>query len=434
MSQPTWWVRTEYAPQLDHTDLLDLIPPHTTSFTWLRNGEGLIGWGVMHQISTQGAHRFTQASKQWRQFVAAAQIHDDVRSPGSGLTAFGSFAFSRHSSRSSTLNVPKIIIGRRDSKTWVTRIDSQPVNLGFSDAFQPPASQEATGTGTEASTGAGQIVRTEPGTLSAEQWQTAVQHVIEQIKSGEVHKVVMAREEFATSDQPFDVLQALRRLAATYTSCWTFQVDGMLGATPELLIRKEKGLLASRVLAGTVKRSGHDREDSARALELAHDSKERSEHQYAVKSLIDSLASAVASTVVPDEPFVLRLPNVMHLATDVSAVLTPTSAHLGSLDIAAMAHPTAAVCGTPTLLAAEVLAEHEGFDRGRYAAPVGWLNADGDGEWGIALRCGEIMEPGKIRLFAGCGIMAASDPATEFAETEHKFAPMRAALGMTSQP
>lgn len=427
MSVPNLWVRSEFAPHLDDADLLQLIP-HGPAYTWLRSGEGLVAWGLRYQIRTRELSRFSDASQQWRELSQNCHVDDAVHLPGTGLVSFGSFAFSRHSTQTSTLNIPEFVIGRRDGRTWVSAIATEPVEAGFSQSIQPHPAEGGGVLEGEHAASSSRIER-EPGDLSATEWQQAVQKVIGHIQSGRVHKVVMAREEYATSPEPIDLRRALGRLASTYSSCWTFHVDGLMGATPELLIRKEKGLLASRVLAGTVKRSGDDREDAARALELAHDSKERSEHQYAVRSLLDSISSVVASTVVPDEPFVLRLPNVMHLATDVSAVLTGENQGLSSLDLAAMAHPTAAVCGTPTQVAAQILAEHEGFDRGRYAAPVGWMSADGDGEWGIALRCGELVAKNRMRLFAGCGIMAASDPATEFAETEHKFAPMRSALG-----
>jgi menaquinone-specific isochorismate synthase len=130
---------------------------------------------------------------------------------------------------------------------------------------------------------------------------------------------------------------------------------------------------------------------------------------------------------VPESPFVLHLPNVMHLATDVTGVLDPTDGAT-SLSLAAALHPSAAVGGTPTDLAVRTIAELEGMDRGRYAGPVGWMDATGDGEWGIALRCGAV-DGARVRLFAGCGIVAGSDPQAELAEAQAKFVPLRDALG-----
>jgi menaquinone-specific isochorismate synthase len=133
---------------------------------------------------------------------------------------------------------------------------------------------------------------------------------------------------------------------------------------------------------------------------------------------------------VPESPFVLHLANVMHLATDVAGVLSDGAT---SLTLAAAVHPTAAVCGTPTPAAMQVIRDLEGMDRGRYAGPVGWIDARGDGEWGIALRCAETSpdDATRLRLFAGCGIVAGSQPADELAESDAKLVPMRDALART---
>ncbi|GMA22812.1 hypothetical protein GCM10025864_05710 [Luteimicrobium album] len=192
--------------------------------------------------------------------------------------------------------------------------------------------------------------------------------------------------------------------------------------------------MTSRVLAGTVRRTGDDDADLARAAHLAHSSKDLEEHEYAVRSVARALEPYCSSMNVPESPFVLDLPNVLHLATDVTGVLHEQAS---SLAIAAALHPTAAVCGTPTDAAAALIAEIEGMERGRYAGPVGWFGADGDGEWGIALRSAELAGPGddgdpgaahRVRLFAGCGIVAASDPEAELHESDAKLEPMRYAL------
>ena len=147
-----------------------------------------------------------------------------------------------------------------------------------------------------------------------------------------------------------------------------------------------------------------------------------------MRSVAEALRPHCSSMNLPEAPFVLHLPNVMHLATDVTAVLRDGASSLG---LAAALHPSAAVCGTPTDMAAEVIHELEQMDRGRYAGPVGWLDAEGDGEWGIALRSGMLddEDPCAIRVFAGCGIVAGSVPEAELAESDAKLLPMRQALG-----
>ena len=176
--------------------------------------------------------------------------------------------------------------------------------------------------------------------------------------------------------------------------CWTFHVDGLFGATPEMLVRRERGLVTSRVLAGTIRRTGDDEHDLALAGQLARSSKDLEEHEYAVRSVAESLAPHCSSMNVPEVPFVLHLPNVMHLATDVAGVVHDSDGAT-VLELAAALHPSAAVGGTPTKVAVEMIAEIEGMDRGRYAGPVGWMDSDGDGEFGIALRSAEIArQPG----------------------------------------
>ncbi len=411
--------RTEQVP--DVGDLLDRLPSADLrrALSWVRRGDGVIGIGELMRIETSGESRFADADSAWRQIAADAVVRDAVGVPGTGLICFGSFAFSRHSGAGGVLVVPEVVIGRRHGVSWVTTVStgSLPTAPGPDDlaaTADPPRPSPA--------------VTFHDGALTAAAWQDGVREVVDVIRGGSVGKVVMARDVIAELDGEPDARTVLGRLATGYESCWTFAVDGMIGATPELLVRRERGLLSSRVRAGTSQRTGDDARDLARAGALARSSKDLEEHEFAVDSLTASLRAFTASTSAPETPSVLHLPNVIHLATDVTAVLDAEHSGMSSLAVAAALHPTAAVCGTPTLPAAEVIAEHERMDRGRYAAPVGWMGADGDGEWGIALRSAEVIGPRSLRLFAGCGIVAASDPASELAESEAKLAPMRSAL------
>ena len=200
-----------------------------------------------------------------------------------------------------------------------------------------------------------------------------------------------------------------------------------MGATPELLLRLSRKMVTSRVLAGTISKTGDDERDLALAASLARSSKDLEEHEYAVRSVAQALEPFCTSTNVPESPFVLHLANVMHLATDVTGALAEKLAHVDAFSILEQLHPSAAVCGTPRTIAAELINEIEGVSRGRYAGPVGWIDAAGDGELGIALRCGQIND-NSIRIFAGCGIVAGSNPDKELAESEAKLIPMRSAL------
>ena len=260
-------------------------------------------------------------------------------------------------------------------------------------------------------------------------WRGAVAEAVRQINAGRLDKVVLARDLLAYADNAVDTGQLLRSLAGRFPDCWTFAVDGLLGATPELLLRKTGRQLSARVLAGTAPR-GAGAEDERLAAALMSSPKDRAEHALAVDSLVGALESYCSSLTVPEQPELLTLANVRHLASDVTGTQRRSGAQgrASFLELVGAVHPTAAVCGTPTPAAAGVIAELEGMDRGRYAGPVGWLDARGDGEFGLALRCAELVGDDSARLFAGCGIVAGSDPAAELAETQSKFAAFQAAL------
>jgi menaquinone-specific isochorismate synthase len=386
--------------------------PSERPVTWLRRGDGLVGWGVAAEVHTHGDTRFADADKWWSETTARATVHDDVNEPGTGLVSFGSFAFADEPG-DSILVVPRILVGRRGDVAWLTTIgdddSSTPPDLRPGDAPAAPAA-----------------VSFADGALNGEQWMSVVADAVARISRGDLEKVVLARDLLATASDPIDVRWPLHRLAETYPMCWTFHVDGMFGATPEMLVRRERGLVTSRVLAGTIRRTGDDDRDLALAATLARSSKDLEEHEYAVRSVADALEPHCSSMNVPEAPFVLHLPNVMHLATDVAGVVHD-AATVSSLQLAEALHPSAAVGGTPTPVAQALIAEIEGMDRGRYAAPVGWMDASGDGEWGIALRSARI-DGATVRLFAGCGIVADSDPPAELAEAQAKFVPVRDAL------
>ena len=392
------------------TDLLALLPDQEP-VTWLRRGEGLVGWGVAAVIRTSGPTRFADAAKWWSELLARAEVDDEVNEPGTGPVCFGSFAFADEPG-DSVLVVPQVVIGTRGDLAWVTTVGGgrDPVDgLARIEQHDLPAPP---------------VVTFADGALNGEQWMSVVADAVTRIDAGDLEKVVLARDLVATADGPIDLRWPLRRLAATYPMCWTFHVDGMFGATPEMLVRRERGLVTSRVLAGTIRRTGDDEHDLALAGALARSSKDLEEHEYAVRSVAEALEPHCSGMNVPDTPFVLHLPNVMHLATDVAGVVHDAAS---SLELAAALHPSAAVGGTPTTDAVSLIAELEGMDRGRYAGPVGWMDARGDGEWGIALRSAAI-DGATVRLFAGCGIVADSDPEAELAEAQAKFVPVRDAL------
>lgn len=387
-------------------DLLALLPDQRP-VAWVRDGDGLVGWGEAARFAGQGTERFTDADAQWREWLAGVQIDDQAGQPGSGPVAFGAFAFSPDSA-GSTLVVPRVVVGRRAGRAWLTTVGSPSATLG-----PVPAALPAEG------------LRYSDGVQPSTQWTATVATAVRRIRAGELGKVVLARDVLATAERPIDPRFLLGRLAARYgRDCWTFACDGILGATPELLVRRTGDVVASRVLAGTIGRGRDDAEDAELARRLIASAKDREEHEYAARSMRDGLARHCTDIQVPAEPALLSLANLMHLASDVRARVADGAS---ALEIAGSLHPTAAVCGTPTDAAMRAIEQLEQLDRRRYAGPVGWVDARGDGEWGVALRCAEVSGR-QARMYAGCGIVADSDPNCELAESQVKFAPMRDAL------
>ncbi|MEI6306906.1 MAG: isochorismate synthase [Actinomycetes bacterium] len=378
---------------------------------WVRSGDGLVGFGEYKKFEVKGKNRFTDARNWWNQQLSEFTIHNNVHGSGTGPILFASFSFDPD--QSSFLIIPEIVLGQKNGKSWLTWIGGQ----NQPDLTTVVNSKES-----------GEI-HWQGGSITEGKWREQVSAAITAIKSGKLEKVVLARDITATSNLQIDARNLLQRLEIDYPSTWLFLVDGLIGATPELLIRLNKSLVTSRVLAGTIRKTGNEDRDLALAASLAKSSKDLEEHEYAVRSIADALAPFCSSTNIPESPFVLHLSNVMHLATDVTGVLNDSAKQADVFTLIEQLHPSAAVCGTPTEIAKKLITDLEQMNRDRYAAPVGWVDAHGDGEIAIALRCGQLSDDNKsIRIFAGCGIVAGSDADNEFAESQAKLMPMRTAL------
>jgi menaquinone-specific isochorismate synthase len=265
-----------------------------------------------------------------------------------------------------------------------------------------------------------------PGEVSADGFRASVDAAVERIAAQELDKVVLARDLVGHLPAGADLRRPLTDLALGYPDCWTYAVDGFVGSSPETLVRVSHGTVSARVLAGTTARGADAQADHDQAVALATSPKDLDEHGFAVTSVLSALRPHSRSLTTSEVPFTLKLPNLWHLASDVEGVLSDGST---SLDLIAALHPTAAVAGTPTATALQVIRELEPFDRGRYAGPVGWVGADGDGEWAVALRSAQVDEAGDITAYAGCGIVADSDAEREYLETKMKFRPIVEAFG-----
>jgi len=404
-------------PIADPGDLIDRLP-EPSALAWVRRGDGLVGWGTAAKITLPaGQDRFVTGEKWLRELFDSARVADDVAVPGSGPVAFGSFTFDP-ASDGSVLVVPSTVLGRRDGAAWLTtigpadRVRAEPAPDGLP---VPPPPVTPT------------VVRWADGSLTAPQWERAVAAAVAAISAGSLRKVVLARDVFAAAAEPIDARILLRRLAERYPDCFTFACDGMVGATPELLVRRDGQQVSALVLGGTLPRGADPAQDRALGEELLASAKNHEEHAYAVDSIRDALEPLCDALEVDERPALLKFPNLQHLGTRVRGTLAATGTPKSALALAAAVHPPAAVCGTPTGVALELIRELEQMDRERYAGPVGWVDADGNGEWGIAIRSAQLSGR-TARLFAGCGIVAGSEPAAELAETLVKLQPMRGAL------
>ena len=402
--------------------------PEPAGVAWIRHGDGLAGWGETARVTLPaGEDRFTAGEKWLRELFDGAEVDDQVAEPGSGPVAFGSFTFDS-TSDGSVLVVPETIVGRRGGRSWLTTIRPLAAAVG-------PRHQRHRHPGFRAVPGASALltapaeIRWHDGSLTAPQWQRAVATAVQRIKAGQLSKVVLARDLYATAARDLDIRVILRRLAGRYPDCYTFACANLVGATPELLIRRQDDDVSSLVLGGTAPRGRDDAEDARLGAALLASAKEREEHEYAVVGVRAVLAARCDRLKMDSAPSLRRFANVQHLATWITGRLDggQAASEHSVLALADALHYTPAVCGTPAETAMELIRDLEAMDRGRYAGPVGWVDARGNGEWGIALRCAQV-DGRRARLFAGCGIVAGSDPEAELAETQAKFAAMQFAL------
>lgn len=407
-------LRAVTRPLDDDRPLLELAPDGP-ALCWVHHGEGFVAWGEAVRVNPgPGPDRMGRADEAWSTLVAGAEVDDPIGLPGTGLVAFGSFTF-HDDVAGSVLLVPRVVVGRRGGITWLTRIG----RAGDGHAPGPRADRPRP------------VARDRPRFAGSSQpdlhWLEAVAEAIKRIRAGEAEKVVLARDHAVWSREPFDAQDLARRLAAVFPRCHTFVLDGLVGATPELLVARQGRRVVSRVLAGTTGRSDDEVEDAALGAGLLGSAKDRHEHDLAARSVREVLGPRCTTLTAAEEPRLLRLDNVQHLATVFEGELIPGPAIPSALALAGALHPTAAVGGTPTAVALTMIRQLEQMDRGRYAAPVGWVDANGDGEFGIALRCAELAGA-RARLFAGVGIVDGSLPEDELEETRLKLRAMQSVL------
>lgn len=260
-----------------------------------------------------------------------------------------------------------------------------------------------------------------------DEWDRSVREATGRIETGCLKKVVLARaREFPAGANP---VASLARLSARYPDCFRFLVEpepgrAFFGATPELLVSKNRRSVSTMALAGSIRRGSTFDEDERLAENLAFSEKDRNEHDLVVRAVHERLAPALDRVRVLDRD-ILRLSNIQHLCTPITGEAREGA---GLLDLVERLHPTPAVGGLPVTEALAFIASVEPVSRGWYAGPVGWFDGEGDGAFAVALRSA-VTDGARTRLYAGAGIVAGSDPEKEWQEIELKFRPMMEALG-----
>lgn len=415
--------------------LLRLATGRQDVTSWVRHGRGMVGLGRTLELRARGAGRIEQLRAAWRQVVYASWWSDPLVRPGTGPVALGTLTFSPASRQDSLLLVPRLLIGTDDDGAWLTTTVLQGEEHPHPAAVVEELIAAAQAAPPESLPAQGSHAVVEPGSHDRQGYLDCLSRVQARMRAGEVDKVVIARDLLVRPAASLGASALLSRLARAYPSCWTFAVDGTVGASPELLVRLSGRRLTSRVLAGTARRhatepGAREREAARLAAWLEGSEKNNREHALARTSALEAL-EPLCSVVQAPPRHVITLPNVLHLASDVTGVVAGDT---GALSLVGALHPTAAVGGTPTPAALAVIEAEEGMDRGRYAGPVGWVDWHGEGEWCIALRSGQLSgspagPQAPVRVFGGGGIMPDSEPQDELAETEAKMRPMLAALG-----
>ncbi|MGI8661692.1 MAG: isochorismate synthase [Acidimicrobiales bacterium] len=339
--------------------------------------------------------------------LSAFDIDDEVGVPGCGPVAFAAIPFDPDAKAEAI--IPAEIWGRAEDGTrWHTVVE-----------------------GAQASSAAPDVARRAPtrfaveSALASSHYTDLVERATKAMADGSMRKVVLAREVVVSADAPIDVTDVLGRLRSTFPGCFVFHVDGFIGASPELLVARAGDVVRSHPMAGTAARGGDPTTDARLAASLLSSAKEREEHQITIDMVHDTLLAFSSYVDYEAEPSIVPVANVQHLATLVEGRLSHPPASV--LELARALHPTPAVCGQPRDEALAFIRAEEGFDRGRYAGTVGWVDARGNGTWAVSVRVAEL-DGRTARLYAGCGIVPDSEPAVELAETRVKLQALLSAL------
>jgi isochorismate synthase len=366
-------------------------------YLFVREGVGLAGRGVAMRGSVAEVLGV----------LDGIERDDAVGVLGTGPIAFGALPFLPGAS--GELVIPAVVVGKAaDGTRWVTSIDGAEAEL---QAARPPRPEAMAWS-------------LAPG-FDPDDFRAAVVTGRDAVRAGQLTKVVLARDVVVEGAQALDVHAILLRLRAAFGSSYRYSVDGFVGASPELLVARSSDVVRSHPLAGTASRTGDPATDAQTAAQLIASTKDQVEHRIVIEVVRDTLLPWCSYLDWEAEPSIVTVANVQHLGTLVEGRLSHPWPNV--LELVAALQPTPALGGYPRDDALAMIAKLESFERGRYGGPVGWVDADGNGQWAVGIRCAEI-EGSRARLFAGVGVVAGSDPDDELAETQAKLQAMLSAI------
>ena len=388
-------------------DLAELLAIPTAGGFVSADG-GVVGLEAVRRLVVSGADRFSRADRWWRRFASEIERVPSADGAPEGPVALGSFAFS-DGEAASILTVPRRTIRVAGNQAWVTLLRSR----GEEPPTLPPLRPRDTA---------------DLGSDATHLWTDRVAEAIAAIRAQALDKVVLARRVSVTTRSPIDVGGLVRSLREEYPDATAFVHEGLVGASPELLVRLRDGVAESAALAGTrVVPVGESPADAARALLMS--GKRLAEFAH-VEDWVREKLAAVCSSIATTVRSVRQFGRLTHIESMTKGPLA--NVDLSSLDLVTALHPTPAVCGVPAAAARSMIGQMEPVDRGRYAGPVGWIDGSGNGEWLVALRCCELREQ-RVEAFAGCGIVAGSTPEGELAESSAKLESVLRFLPLTER-
>jgi menaquinone-specific isochorismate synthase len=390
------------------------------------DGLEIVGRGVAARFAADGPERFDAIRTQ------AATAFDGLEHDGPDLArprAFGGFSFhDGHEPagpwrrfEAASFVVPQVLVARSDDGTWLTAVgrDATEATQRLEDWHERIADLP-----TMRSSGSSPGVRSTRRTTAPEAWRTQVEAALERIETADLTKVVLAQALSVDLEEPVDVPATLERLRRQYPNCYRFLIGRerggtFFGAPPERLVSKRGERVETEALAGSVPRGETPEEDDEHVDRMVGSDKIQREHGLVVEAIRDQLGPLARELEIDDQT-IRRLATIQHLRTPISATL---EADRHVLDLVEALHPTPAVGGVPPETALETIEETESFDRGWYAAPIGWFDAAGNGEFAVGIRSG-LADDETVTLFAGNGIVADSDPTEEWEEVQLKFRPI----------